>query len=201
MFTRIYFVGLLLMFSMRLWYRWRARHEQVAVSRKTTLEYTLLGLGFVGMVLIPLTHVFTPLLSFADHQLPAWAGWVGTGIFLSAMWLLWRTHHDLGKNWSQTLEIRKGHQLITSGVYRYVRHPMYAAFLLWGLAQPLLLHNWIAGWSHLVAFLPLYILRVPREEQMMREQFGEAYQAYMAETGRVIPRFIRKQSLQQRTRR
>lgn len=187
------------MFSMRLWYRWRARHEYIAVSRKTTLEYALLGFGFVGMVLIPLIYVFTPFLGFADYQLPAWAGWVGTVVFLFAMWLLWRTHQDLGKNWSQTLEIRKGHQLITNGVYRYIRHPMYAAFLMWGFAVPLLLHNWIAGWSHLVGFLPLYFLRVPREEQMMREQFGEAYQSYMSKTGRVIPRLFGKQSLQQRT--
>jgi protein-S-isoprenylcysteine O-methyltransferase Ste14 len=61
------------------------------------------------------------------------------------------------------------------------------------------LHNWIAGWSHLAGFLPLYLFRVPREEQMMREQFGKAYQAYMAETGRVIPRFTRKQYIKQKT--
>ena len=78
---------------------------------------------------------------------------------------------------------------------------MYAAFLVWGLAQPLLLQNWIGGWSHMVAFLPLYILRVPREEQMMCEQFGKAYQSYMSRTGRVIPRLFGKQSLQQRTER
>ena len=180
------------MFGIRVWYRWRARHEQIVVSRKTALEYAVLALAFVGMLLIPLTYVLTSLLRFADYQLPVWAGWVGTVVFLFALWLLWRTHHDLGKNWSQTLELRKGHQLITSGVYRYVRHPMYAAFLVWGLAQPLLLQNWIAGWSHLVAFLPLYILRVPREEQMMREQFGKAYQSYMSRTGRVIPRLFGK---------
>ena len=67
-------------------------------------------------------------------------------------------------------------------------HPMYASQWLWSVAQPLLLQNWIAGWSGLLLFLPLYLSRVPREEQMMLVQFGEAYRAYMRRTGRVIPR-------------
>lgn len=199
MFKTIYFIGIIGIFSVRLWHKWKARNNRIVVSRKTVLEMVLLSLAFVGMLLIPLTYVFTPFLNFANYQLPSWAGWIGTTIFGVALWLLWRTHADLGKNWSETLELRQGHRLVTSGIYQYVRHPMYAAFLVWGVAQPLLLHNWLAGWSHLVAFLPLYFLRVPREEQMMREQFGEAYQSYMERTGRVIPRWFRKQSLKQRT--
>ena len=192
MFKTIYFIGLITIFGIRLWYRWRARNNEIVVSRSSPLEIALLALGFVGMVLVPNVYVFSPLLAFADYSLPEWAGWLGTAVFAAALWLLWRSHADLGRNWSQTLEVRKGHQLITSGVYKRIRHPMYAAFLLWGLALPLLLHNWIAGWSHLVAFLPLYFLRVPREEQLMHEQFGEAYHAYMERAGRVLPRVFQK---------
>ncbi len=77
--------------------------------------------------------------------------------------------------------------LVTGGVYRYIRHPMYASMWLWGIAQALLLWNWIAGWASLVLFLPLYVLRVPREERMMHEYFGDAYRTYMNRTARVIP--------------
>jgi protein-S-isoprenylcysteine O-methyltransferase Ste14 len=52
----------------------------------------------------------------------------------------------------------------------------------------LLLQNWIAGWASLVLFLPVYLLRVPREEQMMLDEFAEEYRTYMNRTGRVIPR-------------
>jgi protein-S-isoprenylcysteine O-methyltransferase Ste14 len=65
---------------------------------------------------------------------------------------------------------------------------MYASMWLWGMAQTLLLQNWIAGWAGLVLFLPMYVLRVPREEQMMVEQFGETYREYINRTGRVVPR-------------
>jgi protein-S-isoprenylcysteine O-methyltransferase Ste14 len=68
---------------------------------------------------------------------------------------------------------------------------MYSAHWLWGIAQALLIHNWIAGLASLVIFLPLYLLRVSREEQMMLEQFGEEYRLYMRRTGRIIPRLLR----------
>jgi protein-S-isoprenylcysteine O-methyltransferase Ste14 len=187
-FKIIYFTGFVVMFGLRLYYRWLARDNRIVVNRKDSLEILLLALAFVGMAVIPLTYVFTSRLKFADYQLPSWAGWIGTAVFALALFLLWRSHAELGRNWSQSLELREGHRLVTRGVYKYVRHPMYAAFLLWGISQPLLLHNWLAGWSHLAAFAPLYFLRVPREEQMMLDEFGEEYRAYMSKTGRVIPR-------------
>ena len=66
---------------------------------------------------------------------------------------------------------------------------MYAAHWWWAIAQILLLQNWIAGLSLLVSFLPLYLVRVPREERMMLEQFGQEYRIYMSRTGRLFPRF------------
>lgn len=126
-------------------------------------------------------------MNFANYELPFWAGWTGAACFALGLWLLWRAHADLGQNWSRSLEIRQGHQLVTSGIYRHIRHPMYAFGWLFGIAQALLLWNWIAGLSGLVSFALLYFLRVSREEQMMLDQFGDEYQAYMKRTGRVIP--------------
>ncbi len=83
-----------------------------------------------------------------------------------------------------------GHTLVAEGVYRTIRHPMYASQMLLGVAQILLLQNWIAGPAGLLLFLPLYWVRVPREEQMMLDQFGADYRAYMARTGRILPRLV-----------
>jgi protein-S-isoprenylcysteine O-methyltransferase Ste14 len=68
-----------------------------------------------------------------------------------------------------------------------VRHPMYSAFFLWGVAQALLLPNWVAGFSGLVGFAILYFLRVGQEERLMLDTFGEAYRAYMSRTARLVP--------------
>ena len=65
---------------------------------------------------------------------------------------------------------------------------MYAAIWLFGLAQGLLLANWLAGWSAFVAFAVMYFVRTPREEQLMCERFGDAYREYMRRTGRLFPR-------------
>jgi protein-S-isoprenylcysteine O-methyltransferase Ste14 len=105
-----------------------------------------------------------------------------------AIWLFWRSHADLGLNWSMTLEMRKDHELVTRGVYRRVRHPMYAAIFLFAIAQGLVLQNWLAGWGGFVSFALLYLVRAPREEKMMSEFFGEEYGRYVRRTGRLWPR-------------
>jgi protein-S-isoprenylcysteine O-methyltransferase Ste14 len=68
---------------------------------------------------------------------------------------------------------------------------MYASHLLWSLGQALLLHNWLAGFAGLVGFLPLYLVRVPEEERMMLDHFGDDYRAYAARTGSILPRLRR----------
>ncbi len=135
--------------------------------------------------------MFTNWFDFADYNLPIWAGWIGAATFVIALWVLWRSHADLGRNWSVTVEIKEKHALVTDGVFRYMRHPMYTAHCLWGIAQVLLIQNWIAGLASLVVFLPFFLLRVPREEKRMLENFGEEYRLYMDKTGRFIPRFWR----------
>ena len=112
---------------------------------------------------------------------------LGAVLFLQALLLLWRSHADLAGSFSPGLQIRKNHRLVTTGVYERIRHPMYAAHLLWATAQLLLLHNWIAGPAFLVASLPLYMARIPREEEMMEERFGDEYRRYAERTGRVLP--------------
>jgi protein-S-isoprenylcysteine O-methyltransferase Ste14 len=173
-----------------LWRRWRRPGGAVDV-RRVPADWLLLRLAAVGMFGLPLVELLTGWLDFADYHLPDWVILLGAAVFAFALWLLWRSHADLGRQWSARLEIQEGHALITEGIYRHVRHPMYAAHFLWAIAQLVLLHNWIAGPAFLVAFLPLYLRRVPREEQMLLDHFGEQYRAYVAHTGRIIPRLRR----------
>ena len=188
MFKSLYLAGLIVGSIVRGICTRRYKPNAAADERRSALDTALMSFTSVGLLLLPLLYVFTPWLEFADYRPPMWTGWVGAVVFAAAVWLLWRSHVDLGRNWSPTLQVSEGHTLITQGVYRHIRHPMYAAHWLWAVAQVLLLHNWIAGPALLVFFLPLYILRVPREEQMMLEHFGDEYRAYIKRTGRVVPR-------------
>jgi protein-S-isoprenylcysteine O-methyltransferase Ste14 len=192
-FKIVYFVELLIISFVRQRHTVKFRTLEIRIDRKTTLDLLLLGVVGIAM-LIPLVYVFSSVLDFADYALPDWVGWIGAVLFGVAIWLLWRSHADLGRNWTPTLGIRDEHTLVTEGVFKYIRHPMYAAHLLWGIAQVLMLHNWIAGYSLLVTTLPQYLLRVNAEEQMMLEQFGDTYRAYMQRTGQLIPRLRRDSS-------
>jgi protein-S-isoprenylcysteine O-methyltransferase Ste14 len=191
-FKALYFLGMLAEIAIRLPHERRRRRERVAVDRVSGTERSLLGLMFLGMLLVPAVHALTPWLDRADYRLSpeagGRAGGIGAVVLAVAVWLFWRSHADLGRNWSPSLQLREGHELVTEGVYRSIRHPMYVSQWVWGVAQALLLRNWISGWSGLVLFAPLCLSRVPREEQMMLDQYGEAYRAYMDRTGRVFPR-------------
>ncbi len=188
-FKIIYLAGLVAQIAIRAPFDRQRRKNKIVTSRINRQEVVALSLLFLGDFFLPLAYIFTPWLSFADYQLPGWAGWLGVVILASALGVFWRAHVDLGQNWSPTLQIREGHLLVTNGLYRYIRHPMYASQWLWVIAQVLLLQNWIAGVGGLILFLPLYFIRVPQEEQMMIDRFGEEYRAYMQRTGRVLPRW------------
>ncbi len=96
---------------------------KVAKSYKTPRETGLLVLAWVGFF-VPLIWVASPAFWFAEYQLRASPLVAGVMCLVISLWLFYRSHADLGTNWSITLEVREGHRLITQGVYRGVRHPM-----------------------------------------------------------------------------
>ncbi len=186
-FEIIFLVGFVVGSVIRKIYTAGSRGVKAEKKCSDVPDIILVGTAGVGMS-VPLLYLFTPWLDFANYNMPGWCGWAGTVVFAGAIFMLWKSHADLGRNWSVTLRIAGQHSLVTSGVYRHIRHPMYTAHLLWAIAQGLLLANWLAGWAFLVLSIPLYLIRIPKEEQMMIEHFGEEYRAYKSRTGRLIPR-------------
>ncbi len=187
-FKIVYFMELVLITAVRSLGTAKYRRTGVKQDRSSTLDTILLALNGVGM-LIPILYVFSSWFDFADYSLPAWLSWVGTVLFAGAALLLWGTHQAMGRNWTPTLGLREDHHLVTEGVFHYIRHPMYAAHLLWALAAPLILTNWIAGFSMLIPQIAQYWLRVGAEERMMLEAFGDQYRTYLDRTGRIFPKF------------
>jgi len=182
----IVIAGAAVMVAIRAPHGRRSRHVRVATSHKTPLETGLLVLAWVGFF-VPLVWVASPAFSFAEYPL-------GTGPFIGGvmcsvigLWLFYRSHADLGTNWSITLEVREQHRLITRGVYRRIRHPMYSALVLYSVGQALVIPNWLAGPANLIVFTILLALRVRAEERMMGEAFGDEYAAYSARTKRLVP--------------
>ena len=165
----------------------RSGKIRVVDDRRGPLETALLA-GAWLVTILPLVWLAAHFLSFADYPLRPIPYALGLLFLASGLWLFYRSHADLGTNWSITLQVRENHRLVTSGVYARVRHPMYSALFLLAAAQALVLPNWIAGPAYLAGFGLLYVLRVNAEERMMRDRFGAEYEAYMRRSGRLMPK-------------
>jgi len=183
----IWFLGLVGWFIIRYPHQRRSRRVARVRLGHRRRELMLMTISFCGLFVVPLIYVLTDEPRFASYPFRPLQGWLGAATVMLYLALFYRTHKDLGRYWSVTLEIREKHALVTQGIYRRLRHPMYAAFWLCAVAQALLLPNWVAGFSGLVGFGTLFFLRVGNEERMMLETFGDEYRQYMARTNRVIP--------------
>jgi len=176
----------IVMVAIRAPYGQRRRGIPAVRSNKGTLEIVLLTFAWLGFFL-PLIWIATPVLAFADYALHPVPLLAGTVCLALGLWLFHLSHAYLGANWSITLEVLEKHRLVTRGVYSWVRHPMYAALLLYSVGQALVLPNYVAGLSSGVAMALLVSLRIRPEERMMLEEFGKDYQEYMAVTKRLVP--------------
>src|SRR3954453_18416335 len=183
----IWALGCIAWYVIRYPHERRARRTPIVQRRDRGRDTVLLTLSSSGLGVVPAIYVLTGQPKFADYTFHPLQAWLGALVLAAAMVLFYRTHRDLGRAWSVTLELRDRHALVTHGIYERLRHPMYAAFWLWALAQALLLPNWIAGPAGLVGFGILFFARVGHEERMMLERFGEDYRAYMARTKRIVP--------------
>jgi protein-S-isoprenylcysteine O-methyltransferase Ste14 len=180
-------LGIVAVVAIRAPYGRRSSRTKDIQSKRGKADIALLSGMWLGSVVLPILWIATPLLSFADYPLHASQYAVGVALFSLGLWLFYRSHADLSTNWSVSLDIREDHQLITSGVYRHLRHPMYSAILLQAVGQALIAPNWIVGTVYLCAFLLMCALRLGLEEQMMLQQFGERYEIYRRDSHRLIP--------------
>ncbi len=131
--------------------------------------------------------IWPPGMDWGALNLWVWVRWVGVGIGITSLPFLVWVHRTLGKFWVPTLDIMDGHKLVTTGPYRWIRHPMYTSSLAFMLGTSLITDNWL---NLLVTILTLFVIyaRIRQEEQMMLHYFGDEYLSYMRRTGRLFPR-------------
>src|SRR3954447_12090718 len=175
-------------FSFRVWRTGeRVLPDRAAKQREGFWSLAIGGLFELLFVAVIVQFVFRGgrLRAFA-FPAPTWLRWSGVALGVASVGLFAWTHAVLGRLWSTCLQIRTGHRLITAGPYVRIRHPMYTAILGWVTSLGLVAGSWVALVLAAVGALNV-MLRIPREEKMMLEQFGDAYRAYMKRTGRLLP--------------
>lgn len=191
MIWRLIFLAVMLVF---VGIRARFRRVWASIPRQGTRplrERVLTTLVVLGQSVPALLWLGGDALSAAQLPLPEPLRALGALLCALSLGLLWWIHSALGAHFSPRLELWEGHALIQSGPYRWVRHPMYSAGFVQILGYGLLTANLVVFVAPLVALTLLVALRLPDEERMLEERFGEDWRRWRDRTGRLIPRLPR----------
>jgi protein-S-isoprenylcysteine O-methyltransferase Ste14 len=190
-----FWAQLVLLFAIRAYYSRQVHRagektapDRAAIAREGILMFVLRIASFLLLLAVLALYAVNPdWLPRLAFTLPVWLRWSGFALSLAGLVLLAWSQHELGRLWSSQLQLRSVHRLVTSGPYARVRHPLYTAICGWAIGVALLTASWLfAGLAGVVCLL--LPGRVPREEAMMLEQFGEEYRAYMKRAGRFFPK-------------
>src|SRR5262249_25308518 len=165
----------------------RARRTPKVRRSDRGREIVLMAISAAGLGVLPSIYVIANAPAFANYALQPWQPWLGAAVFAAALWLFRRTHKDLRRHWSVTLEMRDRPTLVTNGVSSGGRRLMFLALWLWAVAGFWLLPIWLAGRAGLFGFGRFFFLRGGGGEALMTKPFGDEYRRYMARTSRILP--------------
>lgn len=182
---------LLLNGTITAYHRSRARSEETiprsAESLALRLSRVLLSLP--GMLLMLAFLIHPPWIAWSSLAIPAWSRWIGVFVGLGVtplnVWML----RSLGRNISETILTKESHELVTTGPYRWLRHPLYSFGLLMIGGLSLIAANWLMAALALAAVVFFSVVIIPREEAELVKKFGSRYEDYRRDTGRLLPRF------------
>jgi len=158
-------------------------------------EGTLLAVGIAAAYLVFVAGVLAYFINpdwmdWSQVAVPMWVRWAGILPLLAGAGLLnWGLHH-LGTNLTISISTKDDHALITTGPYRWVRHPLYTGGMVESAGLSLMLANGFVTVSAVV-FWTLIACRTPLEEQKLIEEFGEEYRRYMRQVPRFSPKILR----------
>jgi protein-S-isoprenylcysteine O-methyltransferase Ste14 len=185
------FVG---MMSVSLYFRSKARRSGEAIPRAREGGLVLLArLLFAAPLYLPLVaYMLNPdWMAWAALPLPGWLRWLGAGIGLAALPLLYWVFSSIGSNISETALTKEKHRLVTNGPFHWVRHPLYFVATVILTSMGILAANWFMLATACLALLGITAFIIPKEEAQLVRKFGPEYQDYMHRTGRFLPRLFR----------
>ena len=160
------------------------------ISRKVdgTALMTVIKIGGLLLWFSPLVYLLNPSwMAWSKTGLPDWVRWLGVGIGILCVAMIYWLFSSIGNSISPTSATRKQHRLVTSGPYRWVRHPLYTVGSSLFIAFGMMADNWFIAILGVLAFIAM-ASRTPKEEANLIEKFGDEYREYMKHTGRYLPK-------------
>ena len=182
--------GMVVIFPIALHHRLKSMASGEKLDRRAEGLFILMTLRPVALLrmLGLVAYLLNPAwMAWSAVELPLWLRWLGVGVGVTAGTLLIVVMRSLGTNLTDTVVTREHHTLVTSGPYRWVRHPFYTAAALAITADSLVTENWFLALTGAV-LIALLVMRTGTEEQRLIARFGDGYTDYMGRTGRFLPR-------------
>lgn len=179
--------------SISSYYRRKADRESgEKLSRKAdgNALMTIIRLGGLVLWLSPFVYLINPAwMAWSKIGLPEAVRWAGVGLgILCAAGIYW-LFSSIGTGITPVSATRKEHKLVTNGIYRWVRHPLYTFGSSLFLAFGMMADNWFIILLGVLAFIVMAI-RTPKEEANLIQKFGDEYREYMKRTGRFLPKLF-----------
>ncbi|MEX2015480.1 MAG: isoprenylcysteine carboxylmethyltransferase family protein [Candidatus Hydrogenedentales bacterium] len=194
-FRALFAVAFLLMIGRAAAYRRKAyAGESFDVAQEGTLVLTLRRVVVIAALSYLMLYVAGwRWLSWSLVSLPVTLRWIGCALSIVVAPLLgeWVYRH-LGENVTPTVVIRRKHTLVTTGPYRWVRHPLYLVGTMFHLSLILVSGSWLLL-VMLIVGVGTIAARTRKEEANLAAHFGDAYEDYRRRTGRLVPRIRRKE--------
>lgn len=141
----------------------------------------------IWVVALLLYFIGSPWMAWSILPYPVWLRWLGICLGIACIPMLVWVQHTLGNHWSTHLKLRENHELVTTGPYKRIRHPMYVVLFFFITAIALATASLLVTALNILLIIVFYA-RISKEEQMMIQKFGNRYRDYMKHTGRFIPK-------------
>ena len=189
-FRLILALGMAAFVPVALYHRVRSQATREKLDRRQEGLFILLTLRPLGLAAMGglVAFLLDPAwMAWSSLPLPVALRWAGVAVGVPTVALGIWTFRSLGRNITDTVVTRREHTLVTSGPYRYVRHPFYVTTALALVANSLTTANWFVALTGAAA-LALMVIRTTTEEAKLVERFGDDYRRYTARTGRFFPR-------------
>ena len=160
------------------------------ISRRvdgTAMMTIIRSLGLV-LWLSPLVYLINPQwMAWSQMGVSDWIRWLGVGIGIACIGLIYWLFSSIGSGITPTSATRRQHTLVTSGPYRWVRHPLYTVGTSLFISFGMIADNWFITMLGILTFIVM-AMRTPKEEANLIEKFGDEYREYMKHTGRFLPK-------------
>jgi len=169
-------------------YWWAMSRNVKATVRHESVPSRLMHVVPLALAMVLLWHPTSPVPLLDQRMLPrtAWAFSIGAAVTLMGLLFSVWARAYLGRNWSGTVTVKQDHELITTGPYRIVRHPIYTGLLLAFIGSAFARGDLGSVVAVVLVFLA-FRRKLGMEERWMREQFGEAYVAYSQRVPALVP--------------